>query len=263
MTGSTAPPAVEVAAQGPLEDERLDPRPNALGTQWASADFGQHAVESHADSMGDSIGGSARATFRDDVTIVPDDPTLIGRSGRVFFEVTPMVMLDHAATGTTGFESLSGSAGWMVAAANARSPNLFLGTLSIANAISPALPPVETYSGDPLGATLLFEQFFVFGSPTEFAVSMTASANSSIQNPPAGPAGLLSRAEADLLWDGIVEVRDDLGSVVTGFSVISTSGVDWREPVPEPALPLSLALLGLAVALRSRKRDGRAAHRAI
>ena len=66
-------------------------------------------------------------------------------------------------------------------------------------------------------------------------------------------------------WGGFLEVRDAQGNLVTDYTVVSLSGVDWSKPVaapvPEPGTLMQM-LLGIAVLLtlqaaaRMRRRAG-------
>jgi hypothetical protein len=68
---------------------------------------------------------------------------------------------------------------------------------------------------------------------------------------PGGVAHGEALFENTFLWNGIVDVRDAQGQPIA-YTLTSESGVDWKQPVPEPASGAAClaAFAGLAVLRR-------------
>jgi hypothetical protein len=93
---------------------------------------------------------------------------------------------------------------------------------------------------------------FVFGSAIDVFVDGIASAQ--VQ----GDGSALADFSSTVEWGGISEIRDEFGNVVSAFSIVSDSGVDWSQPVvapvPEPGvLLLLLGSLGAGGAWTGRR----------
>ncbi|RYG23430.1 PEP-CTERM sorting domain-containing protein [bacterium] len=100
--------------------------------------------------------------------------------------------------------------------------------------------------------TVTFTVPFTYGTPFELGIFANAVAGARSSS----GVGGISTAEIDfkntILWNGISSVLDPSGQGVSDFSIVSASGTDWTQPVPEPGTMAALTL-GVAALLRRRK----------
>lgn len=102
------------------------------------------------------------------------------------------------------------------------------------------------------------------GTPLSLAVQLETAATTgygfgNVSTSPADFANASADFRNTLVWDGVVEVRDGSGNLVTGYSLASATGINWTQPVPEPlSSVLLLASLPLLAVRRMfpRKRSG-------
>ena len=105
---------------------------------------------------------------------------------------------------------------------------------------------------------------FVFGEPIDLSVQGISAA--SVSGDGVASADFANTIE----WGGFTEVRDAKGSIVTDYTVVAGSGVDWSLPVgevPEPsAVSMGAAggvLLLLQLSLRRRRSAPRPARESV
>ena len=108
-------------------------------------------------------------------------------------------------------------------------------------------------SGDGFG-TIPFSAPVTFGQ--EFLLQVQLIVDSQVTQP---SIAHVYRTELDMFasveWLGIDEVRDDQGTPVA-FDVVSESGTDWSQPVPEPAISWPCVVAFFALVGGSRRRSG-------
>jgi hypothetical protein len=247
---------------GPLADELAvaDAGRSAVGAVTV-LDHGHLALDANATAAGQAETGgpvtmqsNSMASFGDDVTIHPPDPSLFAQPGTLVARVE-----------LAGHGSVFAGAG--VSFASRTSYTLGLD-------FSSCLPCAfdrygEWYDfggdgeigfiGDPPAALVTTPVPFTFGAPFHLDVSLSLFAQAAAAEEP-----VVSQASVDfggsVRWGGILEVRDGEGELVSGFSVSSASGTDYAQPVPEPdaglLAPAALALVA-TLARRARPRYGR------
>ena len=248
----------QTSPTGPLSDAVSGTGPNGLSatSAFGEADFGVLEAENDSFAVGsENAGGFATVFFRDDITVIPDDPALNATEGRIVFELRPMGVLRHDPQEIEPLnDSAEGLAAYRVAVTGAELPGEYSGQLRV----SPGLNGFgfeEAFSGTPLGTPLIFERFVFFGFPNELEVLLNVQTNANVTDRPPATAGYEAMAGVAMAWDGILEVRDNLGNVISNFSVTSGSGVDWSQPVPEPGFALA-CLVGSAALAAARRVAG-------
>lgn len=113
------------------------------------------------------------------------------------------------------------------------------------------------FSGDSPGL-FTYTVPIVFGGDNDIWVRFIATAGATGAFQP-GPATISGSALLDFAntveWQGITEVRDGDGNLVTAFSVTSGSGVDYAQPIAAVPLPAAgWLLLSAMIALGGRVR---------
>jgi hypothetical protein len=92
---------------------------------------------------------------------------------------------------------------------------------------------------------------FAFGNPFEITIALNAEADANFC------CSAAANFDSTLSWEGVVELRDGGGALVSDFEITSSSGVDYAEPipVPEPAAEAMtlVSLLTAALVLRLRR----------
>lgn len=109
-----------------------------------------------------------------------------------------------------------------------------------------------TITGDLNGGIYSVDFNFFYDVPIQIKVALNVSAEAANAGSASGQFG------NTLEWGGITELRDNAGSLVDSYNLVSGSGVDWRQAVSAPAvvpLPAGLwllfsGLLSLVPALR-------------
>jgi len=123
-------------------------------------------------------------------------------------------------------------------------------------------------SGEPFVDQLVsFSSTFVFGTPLTLDIVLRAAASATVrpEGAPGSPTYLLpvtasagSNFGSTALWNGLQSVTLANGAAVTGWTSTSLSGLDYAQPVPEPAtwatLALGLGVVGMTA--RQRRRVG-------
>lgn len=205
------------------------------------------------DVGGALAGGSIEASWTDTLTIQPGDPELLFQPGTFVLEIA----LDGSLAADAGGASQSNTRAQYdltVEAGTCMSGCDF--KLVGEQGDFGLLGGGQSFTGDPIADFTSTPVPFVFGIPIDLTVGLSAVAQAV-----AGEEAVTSSADANLeqtlTWGGISEVRNLAQDLVTDYSVASESGVDWSQPVPEPAMALcaGAALLGLA---GSAGRRGRA-----
>jgi len=97
---------------------------------------------------------------------------------------------------------------------------------------------------------------FTFGTPFEINVLLSLSAGKNGGFLPSGSARFVGDLGNSITWEGVSEVRDAQGNLVTGFTANGSSGTDYTQPIPEPATG-SLLALGLCAFGARRRTAGR------
>jgi hypothetical protein len=192
-----------------------------------------------------SMDGGTRATgsFSDFVTI--DAPGLTGTSGTFVASIDLDGSLAASANGEDDPFSSNASADVLLTVS---APGFEQRYSSCA--ATHGLP--LSCSGVGLGVQVLAPMPFTYGTPFELTARIDATTfNRTVPN---GATAADASFEATVQWLGFQQVRDGGGATVASYSVTSTSGTDWSQPVPEPegALAGAVALLALAVTTRRR-----------
>ncbi len=124
--------------------------------------------------------------------------------------------------------------------------------------------PVGTFYGNgtfgsTTSALLSGTVDFTFGVPVDMTATLATAAQA--HGGDAGRTGAFASYLSTLLWDGMSEVRDGNGALVTAYGVTSESTTDWSQAVvvPEPstAVLLSLGLVPLVLPGRRRRSSAR------
>lgn len=94
-----------------------------------------------------------------------------------------------------------------------------------------------------------------YGTPFTLGIYAAGSAGMRSSSGVAGNSLANLDFSNTLSWGGIMSVLDNTGAPVTGYSLISGTGIDWANPVPEPST-LSLLALGVLAMCRRRHSSG-------
>jgi len=109
----------------------------------------------------------------------------------------------------------------------------------------------ESSGSDPVLTTMDLEIPFTFGEPFQLLVRTFTSAYTGSLYPPPEGAGVKAWASIDLsgcaAWGGISEVIDEQGAAVCEPVILSVTGADYGQPIPEPATLTFFALAALAI----------------
>lgn len=177
-----------------------------------------------AHSVDFNLGGGVSGTYSDLATI--DAPGLAGTPGtaiaHVFFEGA---LSGSGSTWQSGFSTS--------VYVNSIGEHRFSGDSS-------AFGP----TGDPLPFTV--DVFFSFTYGMAFGITVLQSVNVSTNQ-----GAAFADFESTTRWQGISDLRDGDGNLVSNATLDSASGADYLNPVPEPATLVTLALAAV-LALRRR-----------
>lgn len=184
--------------------------------------------------------GRVTGGWEDHLTITSSDPTLNGKPGTLFFDVSVHAMLDS--------QGDAGSARLTVDYFKNNQQSFLPGGISGAKEwrISTFPKPDVNQRSLVVDETVHFSVDFNFGTSFDLGVFALASAGMRAQS----NSLAFSTAHIDALntirWMGVTGVTAGDGTV-TDFSIASASGIDWVQPAPVP-LPAGLSLLGTVVA---------------
>lgn len=247
----------EISPTGPISNAIDGTGPNGLSatSAFGAADFGVLEVDHDSFAVGaENAGGFSSVFFRDDITVIPDDPALNATEGRIIFELRPLGVLRHDPQNIEPFnDSADGNAAYRVAVTGAEVPGSYSGQLLLRPGPG-GFGYEESFSGTPLGTPLVFERLVFFGFPNELEVLLNVQTSANVTDRFPATAGYEAMAGVAMVWEGILEVRDSSGNLVADYSVTSGSGVDWSQPVPEPGFALA-TWLGSAVLLGTKRRS--------
>lgn len=187
---------------------------------------------------------SAQALFRDDLTI-----TAPGASGGG--SVTFLIDVSGGLVATSSGETAghSADADWS-AFARASTVPAEAGRIaegSLTDGQSGLFP-----TGDLMGGVYEWGPIpFGFGNPFEITIALNAEVDVNFC------CSAAANFDSTLGWEGVVEIRDDGGALVSDFDITSSSGANYAEPIPVPepsaeAMTL-VSLLTMALLLRVRR----------
>lgn len=229
------------------------------GTVSGSADYGVLRVRASGTASGPFLdvgggvaGGSIEASWTDRFTIVPANPSLNFQPGTFTF----VILLDGTLSADAGGAMQSNTRaqfGLNVDAGTCTSGCDFRLFGEHGDFGSQGGGVIDT--GDQIANFTSPPVPFLFGVSVGLSVALQAFAQAV-----SGAEPVVSSADADLgtslLWGGLVSVADGSGSPVTAYTVTSESGVDWSQPIPEPATGACLAagLAALAAGARRHRR---------
>jgi len=193
--------------------------------------FAMIAVRSSStrESASPGVYGNAKVEVgtRDAIRVIPADPSLIGKPGRM------VALLDISGDGSAakplGWDGMSagGSRASYGVGVEANGQSLGYGGRWDSTDGGGSL-----FVGDVFGTKRL-EFGFVFGDlfMLELSASCETRASGSLPGTAFASLGLTS-----VRWMGLDEVTDDQGNRIDSYSVVSASGVDWSSavPIPEP-----------------------------
>jgi hypothetical protein len=260
VLGIPAMAPFQQAPTGPLQDDFdfIDPPPaTPFGEVHVSTfvDYGLLRLDARMEIAADDFdpvstsldsGTRASGTSHDLVTI--SAPGLAGTPGTFVARVDLDGFLQASATGDDPPFSSFATADVVLSVAadsiqvqRARGCNSNLG------------PFPACLSGDPLGVQVLDPLPFTFGTP--FTLRVAADATTFNRTVPGGTTDAIADFAFTVRWLGIQEVADQGGAPVAGFSVGSQSGVDWAQPVPEPAAALAEVVAVAALGSLARARS--------
>ncbi len=222
-------------------------------TAYAMADYGVLKSSSTTQGTGDSAYtvAYARTSFADTFRI--DAPGLTGQEGSFSAEVIMPFTLavsngtysDQYLYADVQINSLGGNA-WNKFQRSAGDHSLFGHDALLRNG-----------SEIPNTSRMIFEVPFIFGEQISIQAHLNTSVSASTPLTPTSFSAAMD-ASHSLYWEGIGSVADSRGRTVTGYTLTSDSGTDWRRnfasPVPEPAEGL-LMLAGLGALGWHRRRS--------
>lgn len=192
-----------------------------------------------------SMDGGTRATgsFSDFVTI--NAPGLMGTSGTFVARIDLDGSFDASASGEDlPFES-SASADMLLTVS---APGFEQRSAGCSAAHGFPL----SCTGVALGVQVLAPMPFTYGTPFELTARIDVTTFQ--RTVPNGATSADASFEATVQWLGFQQVRDSGGATVASYSVTSTSGTDWSQPIPEPESALAGFAVLLALAVTTRRR---------
>jgi hypothetical protein len=240
------------------DDER-----NATWSTTAYADKGVQKLVASANSYGVDVYTFSRAFVADDLTLMPVDPSLIGRGAAIYFQAPSltvstfgeahMPLPPEVYADGNGFTEVHASFTYsMYSNAMGYAQGQRVSTVQRVGA---DVFEVSREEGPPL-------QDFVWGVTIgdPFDLHIYVDAISAVQDPLThGPVGVATvNAGNSAYWGGVSRVVLDDGTTFD-YSLTSSSGFDWGKsyipnisaPVPEPA-PILMGLIGMAALVARR-----------
>ena len=214
----------------------------SVGFGWArSLSTASHSAPSETSG---SSNASTQSLFRDDITITA--PGMSGGGTVTFLIDSPGGM---AVTSSAESSSVNAEASWSVFVRSSTAPSE-AGRLGEGSIQIDSLGVLST--GDQMGGMYEWGPLpFSFGIPFEITVALNAEVD--VNHCCSATANF-----ATLTWEGVDEMRDGDGALVSDFEITSGSGADFGEPiaVPEPAADaLAIAsLLTTALLIQIRMR---------
>jgi hypothetical protein len=193
-----------------------------------------------------SMDGGTRATgsFSDFVTI--DAPGLTGTSGTFVAEIDLEGSLVASATGEDPSWTSSASADVLLTVSEPGFEQRSAGCTAVHG--------LPLACSGVLGVHVLAPMPFTYGTP--FQLTARIDATTFNRTVPTGATAADASFETTVQWLGFQQVRDSGGATVASYSVTSTSGTDWSQPVPEPSRDLACAGAILAIAFIATRRRG-------
>jgi len=189
-----------------------------------------------------------QAASDDWITIVPANPGLIDTLGTVSASVLADGSIDATNSGTAP-PPYPASASWSFLA--------YTDTGQLQGSAGGSFFAGQGLIGDAPGALVVsFNLKLGKLSRMTLVYELRAETRYRFSDFPGGVAHGDALFENTFLWNGIIDVRDAQGQPIA-YTLTSKSGVDWTQPVPEPAPGVAglAAFAGLAV-LRQCGRPG-------
>ena len=246
----TSVPAV-TASSGSVSQTHEGSNPNPPGgfiIGRASASFGVLRVyaESHIDRAPPAVNfAGGFASFTDEFTF--NDPSRTGQRGTFIF--TLQVGGTLAASNRTGqtsgttFNFGPSRARIGLAVHDKTISGNSINYLNLNENLNDNGVRTGAFLGQPVSLTVPF----TFGTTSSFEITLSASSNTSSEF----GADTIANGENTLNWGGITSVNDSSNAPVINYTLISGSGANYLQPIPEPSV-IALLVLG-SVGLMARK----------